>query len=61
MRVYRVKKGNKSLIVAAHNPHQAGQVSKLTDAEILEINIVDPVIICQENTPTGKSVSTSGK
>ena len=44
--------------VAAHNPHQAGQVSdfkKITAVE--EINISEPVLlleIWQESTPTEK-------
>lgn len=46
MRVYKVENNKKTLIVAAHNPYQAKQVSKLKDATAEEINIQEPVIIC---------------
>ena len=58
MRLYQVKSDKKVRYVAAHNPHQAGQVSefkKITAVE--EINISEPVLlleICQESTPTEK-------
>ena len=58
LRIYRVTSEKKSLIVAAHNPHQAEQVSefkKITSVE--EVNISEPVLlleICLENTPTEK-------
>lgn len=45
MRVYKVENNKKTLIVAAHNPYQAKQVSKLKDATAEEINIQEPVII----------------
>ena len=54
MRIYRVTSEKKTLIVAAHNPHQAEQVSQLKKATIEEINIAEPVIVCQENTQTQK-------
>lgn len=54
MRIYKVTSEKKSLIVAAHNPHQAEQVSQLKKVIVEEINIYDPVIVCQENTQTAK-------
>ena len=61
MRVYKVTKGNKSLIVAAHNPHQASQVSNLKDAVVTEVNITEPVVIWQTTIQTLKLDSTSEK
>lgn len=58
MRLYQVKSEKKVRYVAAHNPHQAEQVSefkKITSVE--EVNISEPVLlleICQESTPTEK-------
>ena len=46
MRIYQVKNKKDTLIVAAHNPYQAKQVAKLKDATAEEINIKEPVIIC---------------
>ena len=54
MRLYSVTDGKRKKIVAAHNPHQAEQVSQLKKATIEEINITEPVIVCQESTPTEK-------
>ena len=55
MRLYKVTSEKKSLIVAAHNPHQAGQVSGFKKVETVEeINIAEPVVVCQENIPTEK-------
>ena len=55
MRLYKVTSEKKSLIVAAHNPHQAGQVSGFKKVEAVEeINIAEPIIVCQESTPTEK-------
>lgn len=62
MRIYQVKTETNKLIVAAHNKHQAQQVSgfkKVVSVE--EINIYEPVIIWQESTQMAKSVSTSVK
>jgi hypothetical protein len=65
MRLYQVKSENKVRYVAAHNPHQAGQISKFKKiTTVEEINISEPVLlleICQESTQTEKSDSTSGK
>ena len=62
MRVYKVTSAKKTLIVAAHNPLQAIQVSGFKGtAEANEVNITEPVVICQEHTPTEKSDSISGK
>lgn len=55
MRLYKVTSEKKLLIVAAHNPHQAGQVSGFKKVEAVEeINIAEPIIVCQESTPTEK-------
>ena len=54
MRLYKVTSEKKSLIVAAHTPHQAEQVSQLKKVTVEEINITEPVIVCQENTQTAK-------
>ena len=55
MRLYNVTDGKKKKIVAAHNPHQAGQVSGFKKVEAVEeIDITEPTIVCQENTPTEK-------
>jgi len=54
MRVYKVTSEKKTLIVAAHNPHQAEQVSKFKKPIVVEVNIYEPVVICQENTQTEK-------
>lgn len=45
MRVYQVKNKKETLIVAAHNPNQALQVSKFKTAIVEEVNIKEPVII----------------
>jgi hypothetical protein len=45
MRVYKVYNEKKSFIVAAHNPKQATEVSKLKGATAEEVNITEPVII----------------
>ena len=55
MRLYNVTDGKKKKIVAAHNPHQAGQVSGFKKVEeVEEINIAEPVVVWQESTPTEK-------
>lgn len=54
MRLYKVTDGKKTKIVAAHNPHQAEQVSQLKKVTVEEINIAEPVVVCQEITPTAK-------
>lgn len=55
MRLYNVTDGKKTLIVAAHNPHQAGQISGLKKVTAVdEINIAEPVVVWQENIPTEK-------
>lgn len=54
MRLYNVTEGKKKKIVAAHNPHQAEQVSGFKKATAEEINIAEPVVVWQENTPTEK-------
>ena len=55
MRLYKVTSEKKTLIVAAHNQHQAGQVSGFKKVEAVEeINIAEPVIVWQESTPTEK-------
>ena len=54
MRLYKVTSEKKSLIVAAHTPHQAEQVSQLKKVTVEEINIAEPVIVCLENTQTAK-------
>ena len=54
MRLYKVTSEKKSLIVAAHNPHQAEQVSQLKKVTVEEINIAEPIVACQESTPTEK-------
>ena len=54
MRIYRVTSEKKSLIVAAHTPHQAEQVSQLKKVTVEEINIAEPVVVWQESTPTEK-------
>ena len=46
MRIYQVKNKKDTLIVAAHNQYQAKQVANLKDATAEEINIQEPVIIC---------------
>jgi hypothetical protein len=62
MRVYKVTSAKKTLIVAAHNSLQAIQVSGFKGiSEASEVNITEPIIICQESTPTEKSDSTLGK
>jgi hypothetical protein len=55
MRLYNVTDGKKKKIVAAHNPHQAGQVSGFKKVEVVEeINIAEPVVVWQESTQTEK-------
>ena len=54
MRLYNVTSEKKSLIVAAHNPHQAEQVSQLKKVTVEEINIAEPVVVWQGSTPTEK-------
>lgn len=55
MRLYNVTDGKKKKIVAAHDPHQAGQVSGFKKVETVEeINIYEPVIVWQETTQTEK-------
>ena len=54
MRLYKVTSEKKSLIVAAHTPHQAEQVSQLKKVTVEEINIAEPVIVWQETTLTEK-------
>ena len=62
MRVYKVTSAKKTLIVAAHNSFQAIQVSGFKgSAEATEVNITEPVVICQESTQTEKSDSTLEK
>ena len=54
MRLYKVTSEKKTLIVAAHNPHQAEQVSQLKKITVEEINIAEPVVVWQESIPTEK-------
>ena len=54
MRLYNVTDGKKKKIVAAHTPHQAEQVSQLKKVTVEEIDITEPVVVCQESTPTEK-------
>lgn len=54
MRLYNVTDGKKKKIVAAHNSHQAEQVSQLKKVTVEEINIAEPVVVWQESTPTEK-------
>ena len=55
MRLYKVTSEKKTLIVAAHNPHQAAQESKFKkECKVEEIDITEPTIVCQESTPTEK-------
>ena len=54
MRLYKVTADKKTLIVAAHTPHQAEQVSQLKKVTVEEINISEPIIVCQENIQTAK-------
>ena len=55
MRLYKVTSEKKTLIVAAHNPHQAAQESKFKkECTVEEIDITEPTIVCQESTPTEK-------
>ncbi len=54
MRLYSVTDGKKTKIVAAHNTHQAEQVSEFKKAIATQINIAEPVIVWQESTPTQK-------
>ena len=61
MRIYKVKTAKTTLIVASHTPYQALQICGLKNATASEVNIVEPVIICQEATQTAKLDSTSGK
>ena len=49
MRLYEVTKGKKTLVVAAHKPAQAIEVSKLKNAEAKEIDIHNPVIVGELN------------
>ena len=54
MRLYKVTSEKKTLIVAAHTPHQAEQVSQLKKVTVEEINIAEPIVVWQESTPTEK-------
>ena len=54
MRLYKVTSEKKTLIRAAHNPHQAEQVSQLKKVTVEEINIAEPIVVWQESTPTEK-------
>ena len=54
MRLYKVTDGKNKKIVAAHNPHQAEQVSQLKKITVEEINIAEPVVVWQESIPTEK-------
>jgi len=47
MRIYKVSNEKKSLIVAAHKPQQAIEVSKLKGAEAIEVDIHEPVIVSE--------------
>ena len=51
MRIYKVSNEKKALIVASHKPQQAIEISKLKDAEVMEIDVKDPVIICHIQPP----------
>ena len=61
MRIYRLTTDKKTLIIAAHTPHQALQVSGFKQARTEEVNITEPIIVCQENTQMAKSASTLEK
>ena len=54
MRLYKVTTDKKTLIVAAHTPHQALQISGFKNALTEEVNIAEPIVVWQESTPTEK-------